>query len=132
MVSRLPAATVEDANRRHRRAHRLYARRITEYNHKLWRDLEANETIALRRMAIHKQHPWDAGLMLDDIGGFIVPGMPIPPHPYDWIAALLVERLQIRLAKDFATADAIRREITLAADFMIFDHADGTEFIRSP
>lgn len=132
---RLPKATVEDANLTYRRAYRMRecrAKKCMPYEE--WKQIVKSERIANRRMAIHRSCPWETdGVLISDIGGFVTKNTELSCDDamVNMIAEMAIDRLKLKDVGDFETADAIRREIEIPTDFIVFDHKDGTEFVST-
>ena len=129
---RLPASVVEAANKRHRRAHRLYQRTMLSYSYDYWSALFAQEDWALKRIAVHRRKPWECGgVLVSGSGGFIVGELPTPSGDtqIDWLGEMVADLIRLRKAKDYETADALRREIVIGAGAHVFIAKDGVEFI---
>jgi hypothetical protein len=43
--------------------------------------------------------------------------------------ALIGDYLSLKAKRDFAQSDALRREMTIAGPFELYEHKDGVEFI---
>jgi hypothetical protein len=120
------------ANRRHRKAHRVYVRTAVQYEGAYWDALFAGERIAGMRMAIHALRPWESGgVCLAGIGGWVVDALPdlSGDADVDWLAEMVVDLVRLRKAADYESADALRREIVLGAGAHVYIARDGIEFL---
>lgn len=129
---RLGERIVEMANRAHRKAHRVYARTALDYDSNYWNAIHSGEALALKRMAIHALRPWSSGgILLSGVGGWITECLPPLSGDVnvDWLGEMVVELVALRAAKDFATADALRREMVFGAGAHLYLAKDGIEFI---
>lgn len=131
---RLSSSVVEAANKRYRKAHRVYYRTMLQYKPDYWDALFAEEESAFKRMAVHRHQPWETGgILIAGIGGYIVDDLPplSGDAQIDWIGESVVDLVRLRKAKDYETADALRREIVIGAGVHIFMTKDGIEFINA-
>lgn len=129
---RLPASVVEAANKRYRKAHRVYARTMISYDYDYWGAIFTQESRARKRMAVHRVRPWECGgVLVARSGGYIINGLPplSGDSQIDWLGDMVVDLVRLRAEKDYETADALRREIVVCAGAHVFITKDGVEFI---
>lgn len=134
--SRLPKSVVHDAQAMDRRDVRLRRARMTSYEISYWESLYQRKAIAEARIAIHRHSPWETGGVVVPQGGYVMkegdPPNPIGRNEADWGLELVIKYLRLKREKDFTQSDALRREMTEAGPFMLFEHKDGMEYIFLP
>lgn len=130
---RLPRRVVHDSQAQDRKDVRLRAARMTSYEISYWQSLDERARIANLRIAIHRHRPWDAGGVVIEQGGYILKDGDLPPpsghNNADWGRDLVADYIALKKARDFTQTDALRREMTIAGPFQLFEHPDGVEFI---
>lgn len=96
------------------------------YFHGVWRRTQ----IARKRMQIHREMTGDKNFVIPNVGGFISSEAPIGTSHAHFIADMVTDMIGFRKAGDYATSDAVRREITDASDGLVYIHKDGSvEFV---
>jgi hypothetical protein len=131
---RLPPSVVEAANKRYRKAHRVYERTMLSYDPTYWNAIFRNERLALRRMANHRPCPWDhGGVLVPGNGGYICGDLPTRSGDcqIDWWGEMIVDLFHLRQKREYEAADALRRDILATCNLEMFMFRDGIEFINS-